>query len=87
MKVIFLIGALSLLSSCSNLASNSKDTDECRQIAYGKHSEPLNDSVKDIFSECQKQKELLRKDENKRKNTDAWIDFFGNLFGSDNDSK
>ena len=87
MKIIFLIGALSLLSSCANLVSYSKDIDECRQIAYGKNSEPLNDSVKNIFSECQQQKELLRKDENKRKNTDAWIDFFGNLFGSGNNSK
>ena len=82
MKIIFLIGALSLLSSCANLGDESKDTDECRKIAYGKNSEPLAGSVKNVFSECQRQKESLRKDKNERANTDSWIDFFEELFFS-----
>jgi hypothetical protein len=87
MKVIFLLGVVSTLTSCANLGDESKDTDECRKIAYGKNSEPLTGSVKNIYSECQRKKESLRKEENKRKNTDSWIDFFGELFFSSKSSK
>jgi hypothetical protein len=79
-NITFLLVCLSFVTSCANLGSASDDTDECRHIAYGKNSKALADAVDPLFTECLRKKESLREHENKRANTAAWIDFFGDLF-------
>jgi len=48
-KIIFLIGVVTLVSSCTNLSDQSADTDKCREISYGKSSESLDAGVKERY--------------------------------------
>lgn len=86
-KRIFLIGVVSLVASCTSLSDKSADTDQCREISYGKSSEPLSRSTDSIFSECERKKASNRKDKRERENTEAWFDFFETLFSPNTDSK
>jgi hypothetical protein len=79
LKVIFLLFALTSTVSCSNLGNKSEDTNECREVAYGKSSEPLSTSTEDIYLACQRKKESLRDNENKKANAHTWIEFFTEL--------
>lgn len=84
-RIIFFIGFIALISSCATPRSEPTDTDECRKMAYGKNSELLADASVDIFSACMRKKESLRETERSRENAHSWIDFFAELFISDND--
>jgi hypothetical protein len=81
-RIIILIGALSLVTACANLGDKSADTDDCREIAYSKQNESIRSSADNTFSQCQRQKDALREDVNSQESTFLWVEFFLDLFVS-----